>query len=50
LFGRTPTPSPEQALSELHNMVARLETELAALRTALTGQQVPATASLRHNV
>jgi type IV secretory pathway VirB2 component (pilin) len=41
LFGRTLPPSPEQALCELQNMVARLETELAALRTALTGQKAP---------
>ncbi len=33
LLGRTPAPSPEQAIAELQQMVARLETELAALRT-----------------
>jgi type IV secretory pathway VirB2 component (pilin) len=43
LFGRTPPPSPEQAMSDLQQMVAGLEAELAALRTALTRQPAPAT-------
>jgi hypothetical protein len=36
LLGRVPPPSPEQAITELQQMVARLETELAALRAEFT--------------
>jgi hypothetical protein len=36
LLGRVPPPSPEQAVAELQQTVARLETELAALRVELT--------------
>jgi hypothetical protein len=36
LLGRMPTPSPEQAIAELQQMVARLETELSALRAEST--------------
>jgi hypothetical protein len=37
LLGRMPPPSPEQATAELQQMIAQLETELAALRASLTG-------------
>jgi hypothetical protein len=37
LLGRMPPSSPEQATAELQQMIARLETELAALRASLTG-------------
>jgi hypothetical protein len=36
LLGRMPPPSPEQANAELQQMIARLETELAALQALLT--------------
>jgi type IV secretory pathway VirB2 component (pilin) len=39
LFGRMPPPSPEQATTELQQMIARLETELAALQASLTASR-----------
>jgi hypothetical protein len=39
LVGRMPPPSPEQATAELQQMIAQLETELAALRASLTGSR-----------
>jgi hypothetical protein len=39
LLGRTPPPSPEQAVAELHQIVAQLEEELGTLRVEMTGRR-----------